>query len=246
MKTPSKALMALFSLAALTVPQSAAMAATSSFSEWYDEFVVVANNHATYSIDLGTSGISAEVDIQWDNTDLNNRVTLDTTLEEETWLNAKTPFGKMVGSNFSDTDDRYFSVRGTTTSTITIDFNQTIPAKHLVWAISDIDVEEVVVSGSSVADGTLTGTQLVSFASPIEFNFCDVTTDIPDVCDGETSVPRVSVNASDVTALPAESSDDEGDTMWGIVDGAIDQLIIDPEIEGLWASLLVNCSDEPS
>lgn len=230
---PSKTLTALLSLAALTIPQTAASAATSYFSYWYGEAILVEDNHATYTVDLGSngdSGIKGDVDVQWIDTDDNNYVSIGTTFDEEEWLNAKTPFGKRVGSNFSDSEDGYFSVRTTTSSTITIDFSETIPAKQLVWAVSDIDVEDVVVTGSSDSDGPLSGQDLIGSATPRSFNFCDVSSDIPDVCAGEDTVPRVSVNADNVTAIPAISSSDEGETAWGIVNAAIDQLVISPEV----------------
>ena len=229
MKTPSKALVALLSLAALTLPQSAAMAATTSFSQWYDENVIAVNNHQQYSMDLGSTGIGADIDIVWGNTDASNRLSIGTPDSEEEWLNAKTPFGKKVGSNWSDIEDGVFSVRSSTTSTVVITFSETIPANKLVWAISDIDVEEVTVTGSNT-DGSLTGSELVGFASPRSFNFCHVTNDVPGVCGGETTVPRVTVNSGDVTAIPALESSDEGETSWGIIGADIDELVISPNV----------------
>ena len=229
MKKSSKALVALLSLAALTVPQSAAMAATTSFAEWYDDTVIVANNNEAYGMDLGNSGIGANVDIQWIDTNLNNNVSIDTPDSEEEWLNAVTPFGEMVGSNWSDSVDGVFSVRSTTSAEITITFSDPIPANQLVWAVSDIDVEEIVVTGS-FDDFALTGTELVGFASPQAFNFCDVTSDVPYVCDGETTVPRVTVNGANVTAIPALSSSDEGETAWGVIGMDIDELVISTEV----------------
>ena len=229
MKIPSKALVALLSLAALTIPQSAAMAVTTSFSDWYGETVIVANNHQQYDMDLGSSGIGADVDIVWANTDLENEVSIGTPETEEEWLNAKTPFGKKVGSNWSDIEDGYFYVRSSSTSTITITFSETIPANKLVWAISDVDAEEVVVTGSTT-DGLLSGSELAGFASPRSFNFCHVPSDIPYVCDGETAVPQVTVNSGDVTAIPAADADYEGETFWGIIGADIDELVISLEI----------------
>jgi hypothetical protein len=229
MKTPSKAFIALLSLAALTVPQSAAMAATTSFSEWYDETVIVAANHQQYSMDLGASGIGADVDIVWANTDDSNYVSIGTPDNESEFLNAATPFGKKVGSNYSDNADRWFSVRSSTSSTIVITFSDTIPANKLVWAVSDIDVEEVTVTGSNT-NGALSGSELAGFASPRSFNFCDVPSDVPGVCVDETTVPRVTVNSGDVTAIPAISSSDAGETAWGIVGADIDELVISPNV----------------
>jgi hypothetical protein len=143
MKKSSKALVALLSLAALTVPQSAAMAATTSFAEWYGETVIAANNLQQYDMDLGSSGIGAEVDVLWIDTNLNNNVSFDTPDSDDEWLNAFTPFGEMVGSNWSDSEDGVFSVRTSTSSMVVIMFSETIPANQLVWAVSDIDVEEI-------------------------------------------------------------------------------------------------------
>jgi hypothetical protein len=229
MKTPSKAFIALLSLAALTVPQSAAMAATTSFSEWYAETLIVENNHQQYSMDLGSTGIGADIDIVWADTTLNNYVSIDTPDSEEEWLNAATPIRKKVGSNYSDNTDRVFSVRSSTSSTIVITFSDTIPANKLVWAISDIDVEEAVVTGSNT-NGALSGSELAGFASPRSFNFCDVPRGVPGVCGGEDTVPRVTVNSGDVTAIPAISSSDEGETAWGIVGADIDELVISPNV----------------
>lgn len=229
MQTPSKALVALLSLAALTVPQSAAMAATTSFSQWYGETVIVANNHQQYDMDLGSSGIGADIDIVWTNTDLQNDVSIETPDYEDEWLNAKTPFGKKVGSNWSDSEDGYFYVRSSSTSTVVITFSDTIPANKLVWAISDVDVEEVTVTGSNTG-GSLSGSELAGFASPRSFNFCHVPSDVPGVCDGETTVPQVTVNSGNVTAIPAADSDGEGETFWGIIGADTDELVISPEI----------------
>jgi hypothetical protein len=229
MKTRSKAFIALLSLAALTVPQSAAMAATTSFSAWYSEVLIVENNHQQYSMDLGAIGIGADADIVWADTTLNNYVSIDTPDSEEEWLNAATPFGKKVGSNWSDIEDSVFSVRSSTSSTIVITFSETIPANKLVWAISDIDVEQAVVTGSNT-NGALSGSELAGFASPRSFNFCDVPSDVPGVCGGEDTVPRVTVNSGDVTAIPALESSDEGETAWGIVGADIDELVISPNV----------------
>lgn len=124
------------------------------------------------------------------------------------WLTVDTPFGAVFGPSGPSTSIQFLKTRvdDETTATTTITFASPVPASLLGFALGDIDVDQVVISGTT-ADGTpLTGDQLAGTT----FNFCDVAEPKPETCDG-VDAPYAIPTWNAATRTLSDPADEDSD-----------------------------------
>ena len=123
------------------------------------------------------------------------------------WFTADTPFGAVFGASGPSTSIQLLKTRvDETTATTTVTFATPVPANVLGFAVADIDVDQLVISGTT-ADGTaVTGDQLAGTT----FNFCDVAEPKPDNCDGVDAPYAVPTwtPATGTVSYPADEDSD--------------------------------------
>lgn len=124
------------------------------------------------------------------------------------WLTVDTPFGAVFGPSGPSTSIQFLKTRvdDETTATTTFTFASPVPAGVLGFAVGDIDVDQVVISGTT-GDGTpVTGEQLAGTT----FNFCDVAEPKPETCDG-VDAPYAIPTWDPATRTVSDPADEDSD-----------------------------------
>lgn len=132
---------------------------------------------------------------------------------EEEYIGSGTPFGAIFGPSGPSADTQFLSTRIAgiidSVATVTVTFNEATPAGLLGFAVSDVDVDQVVVTGTTAGGAPLSGAELAGEA----FNLCD-TPDAPEICDGVTP-PFVLPTWDPATGTVTGSGDDtDGEAVW--------------------------------
>ncbi len=98
------------------------------------------------------------------------------------WFTTDTPFGEVFGASGPSTSIQFIKTRvdEDTKATTTVTFASPVPANVLGFAVSDIDVDELLIAGTGADGSAVTGDQLAGTT----FNFCNVVDPKPDTCDG--------------------------------------------------------------
>lgn len=129
------------------------------------------------------------------------------------WLTADTPFGQIFGASGPSSTIQFLKARvdETTTATTTITFAGPVPANTLGFAVGDIDVDQMIITGLTADGAPITGAQLAGNT----FNFCDVPAPKPDNCDGVTPPYAVPTwdPATNTISDPADE-DSDGAVAW--------------------------------
>ena len=132
---------------------------------------------------------------------------------EDEFIAAGTPFGQVFGASGPSTDTQFLKVRlnnfFSPTATTTITFASPVPAGVLGFAVGDVDVDQVQVSGTQPGGAPISGAELAG--SP--FNLCDTVGAPPD-CDGVTP-PFPTPSWDPATGIVLGSGDDtDGEAAW--------------------------------
>lgn len=98
------------------------------------------------------------------------------------WMTADSPFGQIFGASGPSSTVQFLKVRvsGRTLATTTVSFATPVPADVLGFAIGDIDVDRMVLSGTTGDGSAVTGDQLAGAT----FNLCNVPDPRAESCDG--------------------------------------------------------------
>ena len=158
------------------------------------DFDVLGMPDATYTIDKSNDdGEDAELLTSDDSGD---------------WLTADTPFGAVFGASGPSTTTQLLKTRvdEDTTATTTITFATPVPANTLGFAVADIDVDQVIITGTTADGSAVTGAQLAGTT----FNFCDVAAPKPDNCDG-VDAPYAVPTWNPATGTVSDPADEDSD-----------------------------------
>lgn len=139
----------------------------------------------------------------------------DTELEtnDEEYIGAGTPFGQVFGASGPSTDTQFLKTRLDTNladnATVVVTFAAPVPAGVLGFAVSDVDVDQVVVSGTQPGGAALSGGELAGEA----FNLCN-TPDVPEACDGATAPFPVPTWDPATRTVLGSGDETEGEAAW--------------------------------
>ena len=158
------------------------------------DFGIVGLPNATYSVNR------SEAD--------GKKTELTTADDSGEWLTADTPFGQIFGASGPSSTIQFLKVRVSETSvaTTSVTFATPVPANVLGFAIGDIDVDRMVIAGTSADGSPVTGADL----NGATFNSCDVPEPRSENCDGVTApyaVPTWNPTTMTVSYPPDDDTD---------------------------------------
>jgi hypothetical protein len=124
------------------------------------------------------------------------------------WFTTDTPFGAVFGASGPSTSIQYIKTRvdGDTTATTTVTFASPVPANVLGFAVADIDVDQLIISGTTADGSAVTGDQFAGTT----FNYCDVAEPKPDNCDG-VDAPYAVPTWNPATRTVSDPADEDSD-----------------------------------
>lgn len=108
---------------------------------------------------------------------------------ETEYMSTETSFGAEFGASGPSADIEFLKTRVdgvlATGSVTTLTFDSAMPAGVFGVALSDLDYDEITIDATDGSGNALTGADMHGDS----FNFCDVTTSVPDDCYGDTDKP---------------------------------------------------------
>ncbi len=145
---------------------------------------------------------------------------------DDEYIGAGTPFGQVFGASGPSTGTQFLKTRIDTDiidkATVEVTFATPVPAGVLGFAVSDIDVDQVLVSGTQSGGAPISGAELMGEA----FNLCD-TPDAPESCDGESApFPLPTWNPVTRTVV-GSGADTDGEAAWFRPTVAVETLTFD-------------------
>lgn len=106
---------------------------------------------------------------------------LTTSDDSGEWMTAASPFGQIFGASGPSSTTQFLKVRiDDSVATTTISFARPVPANVLGFAIGDIDVDQMVIAGTTGDGSPVSGDQLAGST----FNLCNVPEPKAESCDG--------------------------------------------------------------
>lgn len=137
--------------------------------------------------------------------------------DDGAWFASDSPIGTAFGASgpFAYADRLRIDADAATDSTLTVTFATPVPAGQLAFAASDVDDDQVTITGTGTNDVALTGAQIKGTGSNTSFNFCVTNQTVPSDCDSNTDVPVVTTNSDNVLVEGAEEGvSTDGASAW--------------------------------
>lgn len=214
--TSKLALVAVSSVLALTAISPASAAGQTDYGVWSEPVKDDATGAYTGTVTfVGSSMVGATYTTTFTAGTDGNDVSVQDASEE--WISEETPFGKVFGANGSSETNNYLKTGPFESATTVITFTTAIPAGSLGVVLGDFDVDSAVVSATNEAGTALTGTELVGTSTSNGFNLCDVTINVPTVCEDsedKKDVPVFTKGETSVTFVNSEVGEDIGVNGW--------------------------------